>query len=289
MRISGVTIVRNGVKLGYPFVEAIRSILPMCFEVIVGVGDSDDGTRKKIEEIRDSRIKIFDTKWDMKNRSGGLVLSEQTNLALSRCGGDWIFYIQADETAFEKDYDKIGSAVAAADSRQDIEGLCFDYLHFYGSYFTVQAGRNWYAREVRLIRNFRSIKSYGDAQGFRKEGRKLKASSANGTIYHYGWARPPDAMMEKVKSFHELWHDDEWIKKNCPTNEARDYFTDLGNLKEYKGPHPSVMASRINRDSEAFIRQCRAEYLKHRPIGRMIRDFLRKFKIGQNTNFIPVE
>jgi len=46
-KISGAVIVRNGVKLGYPFVESIKSILPLCDEALVGVGDSEDDTRKR--------------------------------------------------------------------------------------------------------------------------------------------------------------------------------------------------------------------------------------------------
>jgi hypothetical protein len=97
MSISGVTIIRNGVKLGYPFIQSIRSILPLCSELVVGVGDSEDDTRERILKINDPKIKILDTVWDMSKRSGGEVLSEQTNIALSRCSGDWVFYIQSDE------------------------------------------------------------------------------------------------------------------------------------------------------------------------------------------------
>ena len=44
MKISGFTIVRNAVKYNYPAVESILSILPLCDEFIVNVGDSDDET-----------------------------------------------------------------------------------------------------------------------------------------------------------------------------------------------------------------------------------------------------
>lgn len=32
----------------YPFREAIRSILPLCDEFVVAVGDSTDGTREAV-------------------------------------------------------------------------------------------------------------------------------------------------------------------------------------------------------------------------------------------------
>lgn len=44
MKVSGFTIIRNAVALDYPVVEAIRSILPLCDEVVVAVGKSTDTT-----------------------------------------------------------------------------------------------------------------------------------------------------------------------------------------------------------------------------------------------------
>lgn len=285
VKISGAVIVRNGVQLGYPFVESIKSVLPLCAEVLVGVGDSEDDTREKVEEINSPKIKIIDSKWDMGMRSGGQVLSQETNKILKQCGGDWIFYIQADEVASEKDFEKIESAIAYANDKNEIEGLVFDYLHFYGSYFTVQTGRNWYRREVRIIRNGKGISSYGDAQGFRKDGKKIRAILSGAKIYHYGWARPLQVMMEKIKSFHQFWHNDEWIKENCSSKNLQDYFCDLGNLVEFMGGHPKVMEGLINHESEGFIKECRAQYLIKRSIKQSISDYLRKFSIGQNKNF----
>jgi hypothetical protein len=44
MKVSGFTILRQTVRLGYPFTESIRSLLPLVDELVVGVGDGDDGT-----------------------------------------------------------------------------------------------------------------------------------------------------------------------------------------------------------------------------------------------------
>ncbi len=54
MKLSGFSFVRNGIKLYYPVVETIKSILPLVdeFVIAVGKGDEDDTSRKKIEEIK---------------------------------------------------------------------------------------------------------------------------------------------------------------------------------------------------------------------------------------------
>lgn len=287
--ISGAAIIRNGIKLGYPFVESIKSVLPLCGEFVVGVGDSDDGTRAAIEAINDPKIKILDTKWDMSKRSGGLILSEQTNLVLQQCSGDWLFYIQSDEVADIRESENISRALALCEKRQDIDGIAFDYLHFYGSYFTIQPGRNWYKREVRLIRNNRGIISHGDAQGFRKGGRKITALASGAHIYHYGWARPPELMAEKIKSFHKFWHDDKWVDDNCSGKGVKEFFSDLGNLREFKGEHPEIMKTRVNRESEEFIKQCKKEYLRSRSLARALKDFSRGLPLDSHRNFVLVK
>lgn len=285
MRLSGCAIVRNGIKYGYPFVESIKSILPICGEFIIGVGDSEDQTRKMIENINDPKIRIIDTVWDMNNRTGGTVLSDQTNLVMEQCKGSWIFYIQADEAVHEDDYEKIIPLLEKTEDKKDIDGLAFNYLHFYGSYFTVQTGRNWYKQEIRVVRNNAGIKSHGDAQGFRKNGQKIKAVNCGAKIFHYGWARPPEIMLDKIKSFHRFWHDDAWIDKNTGNKNVTEFFSDLGNLADYSGKHPSAMSATINHENDYFIKACRTEYLKRRSLKEKLRDFFRSITLGQHRNF----
>ena len=51
MKASGFTFIRNAIKNDYPIVEAITSILPLCDEFVVAVGNSKDGTKELIEGI----------------------------------------------------------------------------------------------------------------------------------------------------------------------------------------------------------------------------------------------
>ena len=85
-----------------------------------------------------------------------------------------------------------------------VEGLLFDYLHFYGSYDYVGDSRTWYRQEIRIIKNNKNIRSYRDAQGFRKIGKKLKVKDINAEIYHYGWVRHPKFQMAKLVEANKL-------------------------------------------------------------------------------------
>ena len=81
MKVSGFTFVRNGVKYDYPMIESIRSILPICDEMIVAVGNSEDNTLEMILSINDPKIKIIRTIWDDTLRKGGRVLAVETDKA----------------------------------------------------------------------------------------------------------------------------------------------------------------------------------------------------------------
>ena len=99
MKISGFTFVKDAVKFSFPVVESIKSMLPICDEVIVNVGLPDtDGTLKHIRKnAKDKKIKIITTEWDPLFNVKGRILAQQTNIALYQCKGDWCLYLQADE------------------------------------------------------------------------------------------------------------------------------------------------------------------------------------------------
>lgn len=253
MFVSGFTIIRNAVKFDYPAVEAILSILPLCDEVVVLVGKSDDDTLALIESIQDPKIRIEHSVWDDSLREGGRVLAVETDKAfqLINPDADWAFYIQADEVLHEKYVDTVKNAMAFYQDKNEVEGLLFDYTHFYGSYDYVGASRRWYRKEIRVIRNDKRIHSYRDAQGFRKEGKKLAVAAIPAAIYHYGWVKHPELQQAKQQSFHKMWHDDEWVDKEIPKVNEFDY-SQIDILKHFRGKHPQVMQQRIQNQNWAF-------------------------------------
>ncbi|MBK7388554.1 MAG: glycosyltransferase family 2 protein [Bacteroidetes bacterium] len=253
MKVSGFTFIRNAVKFDYPIKEAILSILPLCDEVIVMLGQSEDGTRELLQSISDNRIKIIDSTWDDSLREGGKVLADETNKALSHVAADsdWAFYIQGDEVLHEHSYEAIKDALKKYKDDSNVEGLLFNYRHFYGSYDYVGNSRKWYRKEIRVIKNDKTIKSYKDAQGFRKNGKKLKVKPVYAFIHHYGWVKPPKAMQEKQKEFHKMWHDDKWVEANIPKLDEFDY-SKIDSLAVFRGTHPEVIKERIKRQNWKF-------------------------------------
>ena len=251
MIVSGFTFIKNAVKYDYPFVESVKSILPLCDEFIIVHGDSEDNTYELINSIDSSKIKIINTVWDANLKKGGLILSQQTNIALEHASGDWCFYIQADEVVHEKYHPEIKKKMEKYIEDKRVEGLLFKYLHFYGSYNYVASSRQWYRNEIRIVRNNIGVRSFKDAQGFIINDRKLNVKPIEAYIYHYGWVRPPEKMQKKVKYFHSLWHDEHWIEKNVPDKEEYD-FSGMDSLNTFTDTHPAVMKNRIEKTNLKF-------------------------------------
>lgn len=248
MKVSGFTFVRNAVKYDYPIAEAIESILPVCDEFIVALGNSDDNTRQLIEKIQSDKIKIIDTTWDDSLRKGGRTFALETDKAFSAISpdSDWGFYIQGDEVVHEKYLPVIKEAMLKFKDDKTIDGLLFNYIHFYGSYDYVGDAYRWYRREVRVVRNIPEIFSYKDAQGFRKKPNlKIRAKLIDAYVYHYGWVREPKAMQGKQRSFNHFYFDDAWIERNISAAEAFDY-SGVDALRKFTGTHPAIMQPRIN-------------------------------------------
>ncbi len=255
MKVSGFTFIRNAIVYDYPIVEAIQSILPLCDEVIVAVGNSEDNTLELIQNIDPNKIKIIETIWDDSMREGGKVLAIETDKALAAVShdADWCIYIQGDEVLHEDGHDEIRGAMRHYLNRKDIDGLLLRYRHFYGSYDYVGASSKWYRNEIRIIRNNQKIHSFKDAQGFRNhDNSKLKVIPLKAYMHHYGWVKDPRAMQKKQESFNKLWHDDAWMEKNIVKSEAFDYGREVRELKRFEGKHPQCMQARIDRTNWTF-------------------------------------
>lgn len=253
MKVSGFTIVRNAIKYDYPVVEAITSILPLCDEMIVAVGRSEDDTLQLIRSINSPKIRIIETVWDDRIRQGGKLLALETDKALASVSADsdWAFYIQADEVLHEKYISVVREAMQKWKDDKQVDALLFNYTHFFGSYDHVADSRKWYRKEIRVIRNDRTISSWLDAISFRRNGQKLRVKPIDAHIYHYGWVKPPVAQQEKQRSFHKMWHDDEWVKKHVSEKNEFDY-TNIDSLARFTGTHPEVMADRIKKKNWHF-------------------------------------
>ena len=283
MKVCGFTFVRNGVKFDYPFEEAIRSILPICDEIIVAVGNSEDDTLERVKAI-DPKIRIIETIWDETLREGGKVLASETDKAFQAITSeyDWAFYIQGDEVVHEKYLPAIEKGMRDFLNNTMVDGLLFNYTHFFGSYQYVGLKYSWYRREIRIIRNNKNVFSYKDAQGFRKKpNEKLQVKLIDAQIFHYGWAREPEALQGKEKSKARFYHGDNWISRNFSHSNKYEYDSMLEPIRKFTETHPQVMKERIAKQNWTFSPDLSLKYSS----------FKDKFKrvIGEWTGWYPGE
>jgi hypothetical protein len=287
MKVTGFSFIRNALKFDYPIVESIRSILPICDQVVIAVGNSDDKTLDLINSIDKHKIKVIETIWDDSMREGGRVLADETNKAFRAIGedSDWCFYIQGDEVIHEKYLDSVYQGMNKWKNNKVVEGLLFNYLHFYGSYDYIGESYRWYRREIRVIRNDKNIYSYRDAQGFRKgNNQKLNVKHIDACIYHYGWVKEPSAMQGKQENFNKLWHSDQWVEKNIPKKEEFDY-SEIDALSIFKGTHPQVMQERINSKNWQFDHDISRNNFTIKDRLKKIIENISGYQIGEYRNY----
>ncbi|MFD2570009.1 glycosyltransferase family 2 protein [Spirosoma soli] len=287
MKVVGFSFIRNAVRFDYPIVEAITSILPLCDEFVIAVGDSSDNTLALIEAIPSDKIRIIHTIWDPNARAGGQVLAQETDKALAAVSpdADWAFYIQGDEVLHENDIPVVREAMQAYLNDASVEGLLFKYIHFYGSYSYVGASRRWYRHEIRVIRNTGKVVSYKDAQGFRtRDNRKLKVKLIDAHIYHYGWVKPPKTQTERLQSMHRFYHNDDSNEAPTTAAEAFDY-SQIDALTHFTGTHPAVMQPRVNRLNWPFTFDTSQKHYTPRVRLLTFIEKLTGWRIGEYKNY----
>jgi glycosyltransferase involved in cell wall biosynthesis len=290
MRISGFTFVRNAIDLYYPLVESITSILPICDEFVVAAGDSTDGTTELLRSIDDPKVRIIETVWDTKQFVRGASNAQQTNVALDACSGDWAFYLQADEVVHEKYLPGLVERMRTYLPDRRVEGLLFDYVHFFADYDHYQAAHGWYRREVRIVRTGIGVRSWKSAQGFRRDGHKLRVALAGAEIFHYGWVRPPRQMTRKSFALSAV-HVGLDKARAAYANLDRDFnWGQLHGRARFTGSHPAVMTARIAaKDWEVRPNPGPSRRHHDRPRNRVlsfIENRILGFRVGEHRNYI---
>lgn len=291
MKVCGFSFLRNGVKFDFPFEQAIRSILPVCDAFYIAVGKSHDDSLERVKAI-DPRICILETVWDDSQKEGGRVFALETDKAFQAIPSeyDWAFYIQGDEVLHEQYLPVVRHAMEKYLDQRKVDGLLFNYLHFFGSYDYVGAKYSWYRREVRIIRNNKDIFSYRDAQGFRKKpNNKLHVKLIDAWIYHYGWVRNPMALQQKIQAnLHIYARNNVEQQQEELSKSVYDYIQANEPVIPFSGTHPAIMHERIQKQNWPFKPDDQLRYASKKDrFKRMITRYT-GWHIGEYRNYIRI-
>ena len=243
MKVSGFTFLRNAEELCYPYIQSIKSILPICDEFIIALGQSKDNTQEALTNLRktEPKIKIIETVWNNHMQTKGYTYGQQKMIAQFACTGDWLFYLEGDEIVHEKDLENINKALHRYKNNPEVEALAFHYYHFYGNINTYIASPTWYRYAPRIIKS--SVRSYApdglywlvlDSKKSNRVSRYPKAKLLDSHIYHYGWVRPETAMQKKISQVNKHWGKSEGFDRHYSDIDPQT-------LKIFQGTHPKII------------------------------------------------
>ena len=248
IKISGFTFIKNGIILGYPFIQSIKSVLPIVDEFVINIGDSEDQTLEAIKSINSKKIKLVRSSWNDVMRDKGYVYGQQKMISQFNCTGDWVFYVEGDEVYHEKDLEEIKYQILTNHNNNAIEALAVNFFHFYGNCSTYMDSPGWYRSEVRLIRN--NIRTYAPDGLFwvvldtNKNGRYPFAKKIKVHCYHYGWVRSESQMNLKSEKVSKYWNE---------KTKSIDYSQmDKKILRLFSGTHPGVMSDWVDNSTSIF-------------------------------------
>jgi glycosyltransferase involved in cell wall biosynthesis len=160
MKISGVLTIKDGIYLGYPFLEAILSVLPIVDEFLINDGGSEDGTiwaLKKLKKVF-PKIKIFQVPWFKSDCWE--TIDRTLEYLIEKAKGDWIFEVQGDEIWHENDIMKLKEVIEYAN------------LHHFNSIrqprldCSFTSIDDYIYRNVRIVRKIPNLKSYWGGDDF---------------------------------------------------------------------------------------------------------------------------
>jgi hypothetical protein len=246
MKVSGFSFLRNGTLLGYPFIQSIQSVLPICDEFVVAVGDCQDDTLERLYALNEPKLRIIETRWNENMQDRGYVYAQQKMIAHFNCTGDWAFYLEGDEIVHERDLPIIKANLEKYLNDPNVEALVFDYYHFFGTPDTIAVSHHWYRRAPRIIRN--SIRTYSPDGLFfvvmtkNKRGRYPYAAHSGAHIYHYGHVRPVAKMQDKIYQINKYW--------GWEIEIFNAYQVDPKAIAPFTGEHPAIIQNWLREEAE---------------------------------------
>jgi len=236
--ISGYVCVRNAIQLDYCVVESVRSLLPVCDEVVVCDGESTDGTRKMIEGMGEPKIRILDYPWANPDGDSSFWV-EWLNWARVRLNYDFQLTLDADEVLDPAGYDAIRLMAKLGEC-----GI-FSRLNFWrDAQHLAPSNRVCGDTVARCGPTYLYCPSDEPNPAMTPNIRTHASLHPDLRIFHYGFLRDKNAFVRKSKAVQQMFMgscDSRIIEQETLGKDwdERDYF-DGEPLLEYNGLHPEV-------------------------------------------------
>lgn len=214
--LSGYLPLLNGIRLDYCFECAIKSLLPICDEVIVGDAGSTDGTLELLREwqLTEPKIRVVhvtlprlptpdEVERDDPNRPPGnpLMLIDWLNQIRAHCRYKMQITLDADEVLEECSYPEVKLIMADETPRWIRRMNLWKSPQWEAPHGTV-CGEN----VVRIGPTRMRMHSDEPCPEGEPEIRRLAVNWDNGWIIHLGFLRRPEAFLKKSRVVQALIH-----------------------------------------------------------------------------------
>lgn len=249
--LVGFTIIRDNFKMDYLLEEAVSSALPVVDRHIIVECFSTDDTWDLVKTMarEEPKITLLRHPWG----EHFTILQRVADFAISHVpAGDWFFQLQADEVIHEGSYPLL---MALPRVCQDVGAVVArpHYWHFMGNYDT--EFDFMYRRKTVFAQQGHGWRWDGDAcQLFDGRG---GAIDVDVEIFHYGKVHEAATALRKEQTFQAMYREaglgfpDPSLKLFERELGGVDYFylfrnaIKEGQVREFTGSHPSIMADRI--------------------------------------------
>ncbi len=152
--ISGFIVLRDVLKTGYPFVEAIAASLPVCDELLISEGYSTDGTYEVVKRVcaLNKKVKVYRQQWPSTRKYS--VIAQVTNDIRAKCSGDYILSIQANEILHENNIELLK---VLPEICPQVNAFSLPFIHL------VKQNQFYEDFRLRFAKNIKDIVAIGDA------------------------------------------------------------------------------------------------------------------------------
>ena len=247
--VSGVTVIRDGVRLGYPFLEAVRSALPICEEYVVVAGRGSDGTLDALHALaaEEPKVRVVESEWSSRVTPAKAVLAQQTNIGLHLARGAWALVLQGNEVLHERDLPRLRAMLEEYADDAETEALLLERLTFFVDYEHVVATYperfKWTARAVKPhvgMHAVRDAMNFAVFDGWSTRGRNPRARDTGVDLYRYGLVHDAESYARKLADAAHLAAVGQRAEE-----QVLQHRYPRAHVARFEGTHPTVMVERI--------------------------------------------
>lgn len=246
--ISGYVCVRNMFDLDYCADLAVKSLLPVCDEVLISDGQSTDGTYEFFRNWARTEPKIRLVTYPWPNPHRDITWwTTWLNSAREQLAHPWQLQLDADEVLDPVSYPAI-KALADFGTNYGNTALWFERLNFWrDAQHLAPKGRVCGDQVVRFGPSDLWMPSDEPHPEGEPEIRKRAGWPPDGgrsrRIFHYGFLRREEAMIEKVRVVNGAFFgtmDDRLVKAEADGTPWVDSIDIGAPLQEFYEPHPEI-------------------------------------------------